>query len=230
MIQSHLQYCKDSIQLVFSEGDVGRDLPQHMDGLQPHLLDFIIKHVHQEVKTFFSKAGWRLGEGTERLYRSDTHLCVKRSQMNKQAVVQNAKNVLKNNGCVLKYIPYISSSSPWTNAPQAPESMRFTPVVSTFSLGASSAHRRPDENSPEAYSSFARSWAVRFLYDRMRTPFLKYFLSVHLLHVFHHLFCVNTLRSDISFLSKVCSRKWGLTWCIEPWERTKQLDGQVIRN
>lgn len=55
-IQSHLQYGKDSVQLVFSEGDVSRDLSQHMDGLQPHLLDFIIKHVHQEVKTFFSKA------------------------------------------------------------------------------------------------------------------------------------------------------------------------------
>lgn len=26
-----------------------------------------------------------------------------------------------------------------------------------------------------------------------------------------------TLRSDISFLSRVCSRKWGLTCSIEPW-------------
>lgn len=38
------------------------------------------------------------------------------------------------------------------------------------------------------------------------------------LHAFCGLLYVHTLKSDISFLSKVCSRKWGLTWCIEPWE------------
>ncbi|KAG9338702.1 hypothetical protein JZ751_025370 [Albula glossodonta] len=54
-------------------------------------------------------------------------------------------------------LPYISSSSPWTKAPQAPESIRFTAVVSTFSLGASSAHFLPEENSPELYSSLALS-------------------------------------------------------------------------
>lgn len=78
---------------------------------------------------------------------------------------QCAEYVIRCVDGVLKYLPYISSSSPWTNAPQAPESMRFTPEVSTFSLGASSAQRRPDENSPEAYSSLARSWAVRFLWN-----------------------------------------------------------------
>lgn len=164
---AYLQNCEDSVQLVFSERDVSRNLPQHVDGLQPHLLDFIIKHVHQKVKTLLSKAGWRLGEGTQRLYRSDTHLCEKRYQMNNPAPKQSSKMSSKiNNSSGLQHIPYISSSRPWTKAPQAPESMRFTPEVSTFSLGASSAHRRPDENSPDVYSSFARSWAVRFLWDK----------------------------------------------------------------
>lgn len=30
---AYLQNCEDSVQLVFSERDVSRDLPQHVDGL-----------------------------------------------------------------------------------------------------------------------------------------------------------------------------------------------------
>lgn len=70
----------------------------------------------------------------------------------------------KANSCV----PNISSSRPCTKAPQAPEAIRLTVFVSSFSLGASSAHFLPEENSPEAKRSLARSWAVRFLWTQVR--------------------------------------------------------------
>lgn len=66
--------------------------------------------------------------------------------------------------CSMFHVPNISSSRPWTKAPQAPEAIRLTVFVSSFSLGASSAHFLPEENSPEVKSSLARSWAVRFLW------------------------------------------------------------------
>lgn len=73
-------------------------------------------------------------------------------------------NFQKANSCV----PNISSSRPCTKAPQAPEAIRLTVFVSSFSLGASSAHFLPEENSPEAKRSLARSWAVRFLWTQTR--------------------------------------------------------------
>ena len=107
-------------------------------------------------------------------------------------------------------VPNISSSRPWTKAPQAPEAMRLTVLVSSFSLGASSAHFLPEENSPEAKSSLARSCAVRFLWTQIRggkdsrLMCARYhYCTFSLLFFF---FFLLTLRSDISFLSKVCSR------------------------
>lgn len=49
--------------------------------------------------------------------------------------------------------------------------------------------------------------------EEIVTPFYLFilFLKVQLL----------TLRSDINFLSSVCSRKWGLTCSIEPWTTGK---------
>ncbi|KAG7279065.1 hypothetical protein CRUP_031701 [Coryphaenoides rupestris] len=51
-----------------------------------------------------------------------------------------------------------NAAKPCTKAPQAPEAIRLTALESRRSLGASSAHFLPEENSPEAYSSLARSW------------------------------------------------------------------------
>jgi len=127
--------------------------------------------------------------------------------------------------CTMFYVPNISSSRPWTKAPQAPEAIRFTVFVSSLSLGASSAHFLPEENSPEVKSSLARSWAVRFLWTQKRRVrggvLINNIRSAYPTHrqiYCRFLFCILTLRSDISFLSKVCSRKWGLTCSIEPWD------------
>ena len=54
---SYLQHGQHGVQLVFSQGDVGGDPPQHMDGLQTHLFDLVVEHVHQEVQALLSEAG-----------------------------------------------------------------------------------------------------------------------------------------------------------------------------
>lgn len=54
---THLQHGQDSVKLVLSEGDVVRDFSHGMYGLQTYLLNFIIKHVNQEIKALLSKRG-----------------------------------------------------------------------------------------------------------------------------------------------------------------------------
>lgn len=46
---------------------------------------------------------------------------------------------------------------------------------------------------------------------------------------FTHTLSVHTLRSDISFLSRVCSRKWGLTCNMLPWGREECVEGEERR-
>lgn len=55
-VESDLEHSEHCVQLVLPEGDVGGDLPECVDGLQPHLLNLIVEHVHQEVQALLRKA------------------------------------------------------------------------------------------------------------------------------------------------------------------------------
>ena len=103
-----------------------------------------------------------------------------------------------------------SSSSPWTNAPQAPLWMRETDSASRFSHGLSSAQRAPLAHSPDVTFSQCLSWAERLRWNERNHG--KFLICLFLPCYQSKL----TLISDMSFLSRVCSRKCELTRFIEP--------------
>ena len=75
---------------------------------------------------------------------------------------------------------------------------------------ASSGHRRRRKRRRRKRRWVERCW--------LKLIILPYFLWIKYLENKPGL----TLRSDISFLSKVCSRNWGLTWVIEPWHKRNE--------
>lgn len=51
----YLQHSEHGVELVLAQGDVVGDLTQDVDRLQPHLLNLIIEHVHQEIQALLCK-------------------------------------------------------------------------------------------------------------------------------------------------------------------------------
>ena len=45
-LRLYLQHGQDGVQLVLSQRDVGGDFSQHVDGLQPHFLNFVVEHIN----------------------------------------------------------------------------------------------------------------------------------------------------------------------------------------